>query len=44
MSDRDSDLRAQIKHTEVALNRFEKQAVIILVSALTLAVMTDSLL
>ncbi|WP_280136945.1 hypothetical protein [Microvirga vignae] len=44
MSDRDSALRARIKATETKLDRFERQAVMILVSTLTLAVMTYSIL
>jgi hypothetical protein len=43
MSDLDPDLRAWIKDTEIELDRFEKQAVMILVSTLTLAVMTYSI-
>ncbi len=40
MSDLDPDRRARIRDTEIELDRFEKQDVMILVSALTLAVMT----
>jgi hypothetical protein len=44
MSDLNPDLRARIKDTEIELDRFEKQAVMILVSTLALAVMTYSIL
>jgi hypothetical protein len=40
MSDLNPDLRARIKDTEIEVDRFEKQAVMILVSTLALAVMT----
>jgi len=44
MSDLDAGLRARIKDTEIELERFEKQAVMILASTLMLAVMTYSIL
>jgi hypothetical protein len=43
MSDLDPDLRAWIKDTEIEVDRFEKQPVMILVFTLALAVMTCSI-